>query len=280
MRSLLLTPGRLELENISSPPPVPPRSALIRVSAALIDGAELLALQGVLWRRRVVAGFSGYGRVVKLGLGASGVYEGDVVTLGCPEKVPVAEGDGWAAEYAVMDSRGLHRLGGRVGVEAALAYPAGIGPVALGDAVDACILGCGVSGLAAAIYAEERGIDYRLYCLSEWGARSAQRLGLRYSKPPERAECRRLFLAAYSGRALLAAEKWRFETLVLHPVYASLDPPRVTGAMVRVEKCSDVPRGLSLARVLLEEGVVRLVEGLELGAWSGEPVILVLRSSS
>ncbi len=280
MRRLLLSPGSLAVEDVASPPPVPPRSVLVRVTAVLLDGVERLALRGLLWTRSVVPGFSGYGRVVKLGWGSQGVSEGDVVTLGCPEKVPVAEGDGWAAEYTVVDSRGLHRLGGKAGVEAALAYPAGIGPSALREASNACILGCGVTGLAAALYAEERGIDYRLYCLSEWGARNAQRLGLRHSKPPGRAECERLLLAAYSGDALIAAEKWRYDTLVLHPAYAALDSPRVTSGVVRLEKCSDVPRGLSLARILLEEGVVRLVEGLELGAWSGEPIILVLRSSS
>ena len=234
-------------------------------------------LASIEWRR-VAAGFEGAGVVRARGVGAE-VQEGR-----CVVQVRVGRGtvpgfdiDGW---LATLHSKPLDALSAVSRCEPwhALLYSTGVGAAAAKAAGGLAVLGCGVSGLAAALTASDEGFEARLYCVSRGGLRVASRLGLqakllRNTDPEELAD--NVYLSTIDPAAVMLVEKARPRLLLLHPAYEVLTPPAVTDTCTRVVREAEPERGARIARLMLDEGVVRETRFDELGVYDGS--LLVVR---
>ncbi len=283
MPRLLIAPGSISLDGIATPPPLDPSQVLLKTISVLIDGVEYAVYQGLVWPRGVhAAGFSGYGRIVKRGVSVDGYKEGDHVIISRYVRghLPVLEAEGWAASYTSVEAGLVSRIDiGACSDRAAcgIAPQAGIFVPSLAYSPGrVCILGCGVSGLSTALYASQRGIDYRLYCAG--AQRAASKLGLEARRLDAIDACDTMVVSIIDGRVYEILAQAMVQRVILHPVYHYYMPPVPRGARVEVASEASIPWGLEAARALLEERIVRIVEGLRIGGWSGQPTVLLLHA--
>ena len=251
--------GVLQVEE-SLLPPIPPGHVLVRVVAAGWTGVEQGVARSIIWLEHGrVVGHTGFGFVVKRGARSS-IPEGSLVVQDSVTPSGLHPGlhiDGWLAEYTALPESSLKVLDRSAcdGREAfcALLYPMGIGVAAVEEARGSLtVIGCGVSGLAAALYAKSLGIRAELYCVNDTGLEWARRLGLeaRLADGVESVETDTIYLSSIDPHAVTIVERSSHILTLLHPIYSYWPPPRTRSGEVRIVGLAWIERVLKEREVL------------------------------
>ncbi len=270
------------------PLPVIPRGwVLVRVYSAAWGGVEEAIASNLLWvRPGRILGFQGYGVVVELGIGAPKWLSGKRVVFGrlpiqysfqeyqsrlwsIVEEAGPPPGtafDGWLAEYVALPSSAVTEIDSSLPVEllaittsASIAWSVGKYLATSVDAEKVAVAGSGPTALLAAYAAREFGREVPVYAdqVHEPMKGLAKELGVsieRISQMRTRIEPGRgygaIFVATLDPIAAEAAAEtlWREGELLLHPIYAYAEPPRILKGCVKLIKNFPGSTGLVLLR--------------------------------